>query len=121
MRILFLDDDDIRHKQFASIAFEHEVVHVRTAASAIEALDLAYLTDNTFDYGSLDHDLGGEHMASGPGHGYDVAVWCEEFPEKAPKRVVVHSYNPAGAKRMLAAFRQANIPAISMAFPTWVP
>lgn len=52
---------------------------------------------------SLDHDLGDDQR----GTGYDVLLWIEQevalYKFIPPNVIVVHSANPAGRKRMLAA------------------
>jgi hypothetical protein len=54
---------------------------------------------------SLDHDLGDECN----GDGYDVVLWLEEAVLTrgfAPPRVTVHSANPVGRQRMMAALNR---------------
>jgi hypothetical protein len=52
---------------------------------------------------SLDHDLGDDKR----GTGYDVLLWIEQDVAlrqfTPPSTIIVHSANPAGRKRMLAA------------------
>jgi hypothetical protein len=57
---------------------------------------------------SLDHDLGAEEN----GTGYDVAKFIEEAAYKGtlpPIEVRIHSANPVGRKRMLAAIERAQL------------
>jgi hypothetical protein len=73
--------------------------HVYTAPEAIAWFATGEVTD-----ASLDHDLG----PSDAGTGYDVLVWVERaMAEKAwygpLPRIHVHSANPVGRHRMLAA------------------
>ncbi len=52
---------------------------------------------------SLDHDLGADVPT-----GYDVACWIEQAQAEGrpvPARVYVHTANPVGRARMLAALR----------------
>src|SRR5688572_11763887 len=78
----------------------------RTAEVAI-----ARLAINTYEMASLDHDLGvcERHgyscMENCLQSGYDVALYLERNPEKAPKLIVLHSWNPAGARRMAEALK----------------
>lgn len=110
MRILFLDDDETRHKHAASELIGHDVHHVRTAQRAIETLK-----SHEFDLAMLDHDLGGEqHGASHERSGYVVA---EAIPtmDRPPRMVIVHSFNAPGAGKMIAALGNAGIPCV------WAP
>lgn len=105
MRILFLDDDEFRHNTFADKAKAHSVIHVRTAKEAISALK-----KERFDLACLDHDL------AEPITGYAVAVAIEEGRCIAPREVVVHSYNPIGADRMVYAIKRAGVFAYAKPF-----
>lgn len=106
MKILFLDDDAERHARFK---VAHIGIEVTYASSAMEAIDA--LKAICFDEAYLDHDLGGEksQMTLPPWHegsGYDVAVYISTLPEdRRPYKVVIHSYNPAGAERMEKVLR----------------
>jgi len=97
MLCLFLDDDNTRHAALNEDG--HCVWHARTAREAIELLDRI-----RFDFASLDHDLGGKTFVNSdePDTGYRVALHIAGM-ERPPLRVRVHSYNPAGAGRMMAA------------------
>lgn len=109
MRILFLDDDISRHLIMMPKLVGHEVVQVYTAAEAVEALE----ANEAFDLVFLDHDLSNDHYASAEtgnfgkmeNTGYEVAVYIEGklAANKRPKTVVVHTMNPPGGKRMMAA------------------
>ena len=98
MKILILDDDLNRHELFKLNYAKHELTHVFTAEAAIDALK-----NNTFDVVCLDHDLGGMQMVDSWGTeptGYDVAKWIAMHPERKPKLIYIHSYNPDGARNM---------------------
>ena len=98
MKILILDDDENRHTLFDLNYRGHELIHVRTAAEAI-----GFLKSETFDVACLDHDLGGMQMVDSWGTeptGYDVAKWIAMHPERKPKLIYIHSYNPDGARNM---------------------
>lgn len=61
---------------------------------------------------SLDHDLSISDtlgMPKGEKTGYDVVCWMEEHGVW-PKRVTIHSMNPAGAQRMRLAIERAGVP-----------
>lgn len=72
-------------------------VRVYWPQQAIELLETGAVTEL-----SLDHDLGDDER----GTGYDVLLWIEQAVAErgfAPPRMRVHSANPAGRRRMLAA------------------
>lgn len=102
MRILFLDDDDNRHRAFNRwLTPGHEVVYVHTAAEAIQAF-----SSQNFDIAFLDHDLGGEIMVTRVENtGYEVTLWLEAHDMLCPPTVVLHSMNPAGRLRQQQALR----------------
>ena len=112
MRVLFLDDAESRHNYFRGQSIGHSVDHVWTAAEAIEALN----TREPYDVACLDHDLEAAHypgmaeagiVATTP-TGQAVADHIASMPEeKRPRRVIVHSFNPAGAVSMERALRGA--------------
>lgn len=119
MRVLVLDDDDYRHFMF-NIAFKnHYVKNVRNVAEAVEALK-----EETWDLVQLDHDLADVHYHElkagkvGELTGMDVAVHIARYMdrEKLPTRVVVHSWNPPGAKAMVEILRDAGISVVYQPF-----
>ena len=73
-------------------------VQVRWPDEAIKLLQAGAVT-----HLSLDHDLGDDQR----GTGYDVLLWIEQEVALCqfilPESIEVHSANPAGRKRMLAA------------------
>jgi CheY-like chemotaxis protein len=100
-RILVLDDEQYRHDGFARRFVGHDVTHARTVAEALDAL-----RGPRFDLAQLDHDLG-----SGDGTGRDVAEHIASMPrDLRPRVVVVHSFNPPGARLMVATLKQAGVP-----------
>ncbi len=103
-RILFLDDNPERHAAFDLLVLgDDEVTHVRTADECRAAL----LGSEPFDQVWLDHDLGDFSAAGVEGHyaaedGSSLAEWFRLHlpPERYPDRVLIHSWNPDGARRM---------------------
>ncbi len=95
MKILFLEDDENRIAKARREFVGDALTVVETAQEAIAALN-----NDNFDLASLDHDLGGTQMAeSDENSGYAVAkhiVTMEQQPF-----VIVHSFNPVGADRMM--------------------
>jgi len=106
MKILVLDDDRGRLKQFMEKLIGHDVCCVETAQEAIRKLK----EEEIFDYAFFDHDLGGKVFVESGGQdftGWDVAVWLTQNIEKQPKKIVIHSFNPAGAANMKSLLPQA--------------
>jgi hypothetical protein len=91
MRILILEDDENRNVYFRRNFAPNEIV----------------ITD---DSNFLDHDLGGQQMvSSGENTGYEVAQFLEENSIFVPPRVVIHSFNPIGARNMHQALPRATV------------
>jgi CheY-like chemotaxis protein len=105
MRVLVLDDDETRLKQFRQNLIGHVVECVKTAREAISKLE-----SEKWDCFFTDHDLGGKiFVPSGPGTGYEVAQWLEQNPDKQPKEIYIHSFNAVGAKNIQAVLPNAVI------------
>jgi CheY-like chemotaxis protein len=105
MKVLFLDDDLNRHKQFkANFGDEsNTITYVETAEDAIKAL-----TDSEFDSIFLDHDLGGQYYVdSTEDSGWGVAKWIADNLGYKPI-IILHSLNPAGAIRMYNVLKDAK-------------
>lgn len=95
--------DDVRGLPFG--------FHVQ-AYNFTECIDLLQMFSGKINTLSLDHDLGDYepefHSGDLPKHrektGYDVMCWIEESVSASefilPNRILVHSSNPAGRKRM---------------------
>jgi hypothetical protein len=109
-KILFLDDSEERINRFKA-KFVHDYISIsRTASEAISLLE-----KNSFDILFLDHDLGGKiYCPSDEVSGYAVAeyVATKMNKNKLPSKIVIHSYNPSGAKNMLAILHKNGIQAI---------
>ena len=115
MRILFLDDDPERVKAFL-MANRHHEVHVATNyVEAIQAI-------RKYDYEMmwLDHDLSVEDQMLDPirdrhrfkergGTDVALAIVLHCSGKRKPKEVVVHSYNPLGARNMMAILARLHI------------
>ncbi len=105
MDILILEDDKERHKAFLKSLIGANVVIVETAREAITKL-----SNYSWDYLFLDHDLGGKQMcASGLETGYEVSKWLEQNPDKQPPNIIIHSFNPIGAENMKKALPKAML------------
>ena len=105
MKFLFLDDDEERQSKFYQkfLKFKKDedvLIQTRTVEETIDALK----TQGPFDILDLDHDLGGRiYVKEVEGTGYEVALFVEnELPDELlPKHVIVHTFNPDGARRMM--------------------
>lgn len=99
MRILVLDDMDVRHDGFDRRYPDSKIDHAYDVEEAVYFLD-TYKYDVVF----LDHDLAPEHYIDGDSKettGFDAAVHISQMPkDKLPTQVIVHSWNPVGADRM---------------------
>jgi CheY-like chemotaxis protein len=110
-RVLILDDDENRHSEFERILHDVSRLHVYTATQAIAAL-----RDNApYDLVCLDHDLGdcqNRMLATEPGDGTQVAQFINLHLERShyPKKVMIHSWNPAGRRRMADLILAVGIP-----------
>lgn len=101
MRILFLDDDEYRHKTVRPL------MTFDAARTALEAIGL--LQVNTYDLVFLDHDLGGLQMveSSEENTGFTVAKWIRDN-NPSIGWVILHSLNPGGVLNMDSVLRQAD-------------
>ena len=81
-------------------------VWAKTNAQARDLLRMCDVTEI-----SLDHDLGavdGQVRGHSPeGSGYDLVLWMIET-KHLPERIVIHSHNYPGAKRMAQALSRAG-------------
>jgi hypothetical protein len=88
------------------------------ATTADEAI--ALLAAGDVVEASLDHDLSIAATIGQPCRektGYDVVLWMEENGVYPPEGVYVHSMNPSGKQRMLAALRALRARLVSDATP----
>ena len=86
-KILFIDDEEVRHKLMSKKYYGHNITYVKTAKEAFKALK-----NDTFDVIFLDHDLGTDKT------GADIAERIKKM--KIKSQVIVHSLNPVGAKNI---------------------
>jgi len=90
MKILILDDMDIRHELFKVVLAPHELTHVHTAREALAAL----MTDE-FEMVFLDHDLESEEE-----NGFMLTELIVENKIETTADFIIHSTNPEGAENM---------------------
>ena len=105
MNVLVLDDSLERLKTFKTNLIGHSVTTVETAKDAINEL-----VQNDYNIVFLDHDLGGQaFVKSGDGTGFEVAEWLSNHPDRKPKQIVIHSFNPTGAQNMKNVLPEAQV------------
>jgi CheY-like chemotaxis protein len=104
MKILILDDSQVRLQTFRRKLIGAVVTCVEHADECIKELE----TNGPFNLLLLDHDLDGQvYVPSGPGTGYEVALWLKNNPDKKPEKIILHTCNEAGALRMLEELPEA--------------
>lgn len=121
MHILILDDQLERHDVFRKIYHEHVVMCVFRYSEFVSEI-----SKRRWNLVHLDHDLG--DFVSNPDVWVDgwgcareftgceaAKLVCKLDPDLRPDRVVVHSINPDGGRKMLQILTSAGILA------TWEP
>lgn len=108
MKILFFDDDAQRHDLFlASLQqprSDAETYHAYSIRQAWGILDANRL--EPFDYAFLDHDMGPMFETDPWKTGEAVARFIAGLvPSERPRKIVLHSFNPDGARRMAVTLR----------------
>lgn len=115
MKILILDDDQVRHTTYAQEYAGHYVRHVYTYFEFLSDLD----GGSPWDLIHLDHDLGdlqtGDTYVDGWGstceyNGRHAARAICELPDnRLPSQVIIQSVNPVGAKAMLQMLQRREV------------
>jgi len=103
VRIFVLEDMEVRISAFKRRYASESLTIATTANEAIAILEQGL----DYDLYSLDHDLGGQVFCSSEleNSGYRVAEFLSNKNVKG--QIVVHSWNPTGAKNMLAVLPEA--------------
>lgn len=106
MKIFILEDMEVRKEKFRRrFGGANDLIFAETTKEAIEILakDL-----NTFDCLFLDHDLGNEIFVDSKEEntGYTVAKWLQDKDYNG--EIVIHSWNPVGAKNMQSLLPKAK-------------
>jgi len=113
-QILILDDKQVRHDNISLKYKDGEVIfNAYNVNDAIRFLEKF----SPFDVVYLDHDLGLPTVdpnsifpASDEKSGYEVAKYIVNMKlSERPKRVIIHSINPAGAQRMESLLRRTGL------------
>lgn len=101
LKMLFLDDEPVRHETFAGCYEGHEIWHAYNLIQFQKALDRC----EHFDVVSFDYDLGPNE------NGHDCAMeMLQRLPfERWPKVAWVHSWNPTGAIHLLETLKRSGI------------
>ena len=100
MNILILEDDKYRLQQFTKKLIGHVVTTCMTVDECI-----SLLKQNKYDLCFLDHDLGDEiFVESTSGTGYEVALWIAENKDKAPNKIIIHSWFNRSAIHIMREF-----------------
>ena len=102
-KIFILEDMDMRISFFKKILSDYNLTIVKTAKEAIEILS----KNLDFDILFLDHDLGDRIFVNTKDEntGSTVATFLSDKEVKG--RIIIHSYNPVGAKHMLGLLPKA--------------
>jgi DNA-binding response OmpR family regulator len=103
MRVLILEDDDMRIEHFKKRFPDAALDIVKHAEEAIYCLK-----ENQYDIICLDHDLGDQQMEwDEEDCGMLVAEYLAENPQEHAK-VIIHSFNTPRAMRMHYLIRGSN-------------
>lgn len=109
MRIFILEDMEIRIATFKNWFKGHELIFSKTAQEAIDILG----KDLNFEVFFLDHDLGDRIWVSTEDENTGSRV-AEFLSDKVIKgRIIIHSWNPCGAKNMMSYLPSAEYIPIS--------
>jgi hypothetical protein len=104
-RLLFLDDDSMRHEWADEFYSLYDVHHAYNIAQFRKALERHH-----FEVVSFDHDIDGPpHAPSVRFTGVTCAEWMiQQHPDRHPDECIVHSWNPSGGDRIEATLRRAG-------------
>lgn len=112
MRILILDDEQIRHDDITKFYSGHEVANTTSYSEFVREL----VKGSPWDLIHLDHDLGpGDSYLDGWGNmqfftGQHAAIRvCELHDDQLPGEVIVHSVNPLGAQNMVSDLKSRKV------------
>lgn len=104
MKVLIVEDDDERIKNFKIHLCKHKLIFAKTAPASIESLRSGH-----FDYVFLDHDLDEENTGK-DGEGIDVVRHViKEAACYQKTTFILHSMNPVGAKNMKQELERAGL------------
>jgi hypothetical protein len=122
-KVLFLDDDENRHKKFKRLCSATRIYHTKTARETIEKLQSLIAMDVELTEIWLDHDLGGETYADSGREdtGMEVVRWLCTNPKPELKcPIYVHSLNNVAAPNMVSNLLRAGYQSEWIPFNTLV-
>lgn len=102
MKILFLDDETVRHDGLGAMYLGHEIWHAYNLSQFLHQLQKG----DRFDVVSFDHDLGGKHDGNDCAHEMLRVLPVDQWPHEC----WVHSWNPVGAERIMRTLIASGIP-----------
>jgi len=106
IRILILEDNLERRKQFRKNFTNAVIVFKKTVPETIERLQ-----NRKWDYLFLDHDLGDKIYVESNGSeltGYHVAKFLYNNPQFKPEHIYTHSFNENGRKNIVTALPECE-------------
>lgn len=117
IRVFLLDDDERRHRWFAT-RFKGDVIDIADNVASAQQL----LSQGSYDAIFLDHDLHPEHYNSESTDdqrtGYAIAQWLGSNPDlQRASTIFVHTRNADGAMRMVEELRRSGRSAEYVPFP----
>lgn len=117
IRVFLLDDDERRHRWFAT-RFKGDVIDIADNVAKAQQL----LSEGSYDAIFLDHDLHPEHYNSESTDdkrtGYAIALWLGSNPDlQRASTIFVHTRNADGAMRMVEELRRSGRTAEYVPFP----
>lgn len=100
-RVFILEDDSMRVTKFIEAGIGLDLTIAKDKPTALRKFTPPY------DYLFLDHDLGERVFVSSDDDNTGAAFcrWLGKAPDRVQPTVIVHSYNPDGAKEMIRLLR----------------
>lgn len=118
MKILVVEDNENRNECFKQVFDRAELTIVESSAEALPLIE-----NIQYDFILLDHDLKINPIThepttevmlpSGDGTGYEVAQFIARSKKNKDTPIIIHTFNPDGAKKMMEELEDANY------FPFW--
>jgi hypothetical protein len=117
IRVFLLDDDERRHRWFAS-RFKGDFIDIADNVAKAQQL----LSEGSYDAIFLDHDLHPEHYnaesTDDKRTGFAIAQWLGSNPDlQRASTIFVHTRNADGAMRMVEELRRCGRSAEYVPFP----
>ena len=105
MKVFVLEDDGERNNVFSKLFVNQELMISNNVDLSFKILSLI-----KFDYIFLDHDLGGKQLVNSleQNTGYNLATKIH-LTKNTLTPIIIHSYNPVGARNMEAILKRNEI------------